>query len=260
MNPQLFIDVIERAVGPVRASHVRRDRMREELAAHLAASWEEERRRDGDGPAAALRAIQRLGNAGELSRGLQDSVPRLERWLCTPLPLLKWLDDLDRALRRSDRETPFGHAARVTAQLTAAIAAVEILVVPVSAAIQNRPPSDWPTVALWAVASLLTFAAGAFVFPLICEAVVHALQGAHKSWTRVSLYLALSSLAVVGLGLGFVLIVSLGGHREVLFAWSDWLRLLAASLFAPPLLAFAAHDEHARRRGRGGWGIAETSA
>ena len=62
--------------------------------------------------------------------------------------------------------------------------------------------------------------------------------------------LVLSSFFVIGLGLTFILIVSLGAHREALFAWSDLPRLLIGSLFAPPLLAFAALDERARRRGK----------
>jgi hypothetical protein len=260
MNPQLFIDGIERAVGPVRASGTRKDRMREELAAHLAASWEEERGRDGNGPAAAERAIRRLGDIDELSRGLQDSVPWVERWLFIPLPFLRWLDVLDCALRRRDPETPFRHAARVTIGMTAVIAALEIIVVPVSTAIQARPRSDWPTMALWAVASLMVSAAGSIGFMLLFEATIRALQGANGIRMRVALCMALSSLFAIGLGLGFILIVSLGGHREALFAWSDWPRLLVVSLFAPPMLAYAARDERARRRGRSGWGIAEISA
>ena len=71
--------------------------------------------------------------------------------------------------------------------------------------------------------------------------------------------MVLSSLFVVGLGLAFVLIVSLGKHQEASFTWSDSLRLFAGSLFAPPLMAFAVFDEQARRRRRGGWGLADIS-
>ncbi len=85
MNQDLFVDCIERAVGPVRASGPRKDRMREELAAHLAASWEEERGRVGDDSEAARRAIQRLGDIDELGRDLRDSVPRLEPVALHPL-------------------------------------------------------------------------------------------------------------------------------------------------------------------------------
>ena len=60
--------------------------MREELSAHLAGRFEEERGRLGDDVAAAERAIERLGEVSELTRSLQDSVPWLERVLCTPLP------------------------------------------------------------------------------------------------------------------------------------------------------------------------------
>jgi len=48
MSASLFGDHIERVVGPVSASESRKDRMREELAAHLVASFAEECGRPGD--------------------------------------------------------------------------------------------------------------------------------------------------------------------------------------------------------------------
>src|SRR5262249_2826033 len=95
MNQHPFSDYIERVVGPIRACNARKNRVREELAAHLAASWQEERGRGREESEAAELAIRRMGEIGELSRCLQNSVPRLERWLCTPVPPLSWLDALD---------------------------------------------------------------------------------------------------------------------------------------------------------------------
>jgi len=263
MNPQLFIDCIEQAVSLIRASGTRKDRMREELAAHLAASWEEERRRDDDAPAAAQRAIGRLGDLGELSRGLQESVPRLEQWLFTPLPFMRHIDAMDRALGRAlsrrDPEIPWRHAARVTLRMTSAIAVTEVIVILVTTSIQARPHSPWPTILLWAIASLVVTAAGCIIFPLLSEAMTRALQSPNRSRLREALYLALSSIVVIGLGLGFVLIVSLGNPQDILFSRSDWPRLLVASLFAPPTLGFAARDSIARQRGRSGWGINSSS-
>jgi hypothetical protein len=92
MSTELFRNHIERAVGPVRAVESRKDRMGEELSAHLAASFEDERARLGDDRAAAERAIQRLGEVSELTRSLQDAVPWLERVLYTPLPSLRCFD------------------------------------------------------------------------------------------------------------------------------------------------------------------------
>ena len=48
MIEKRFRDHLEQAVGPVCASRFRKDRMREELAAHLVARFEEERARCGD--------------------------------------------------------------------------------------------------------------------------------------------------------------------------------------------------------------------
>jgi hypothetical protein len=79
---------VERAVRPVRASAGRKDRMREELLAHLTSMYDEELAHLGDAVAARGQALVRFGNPAELTRELQASVsPReriafiLERWL-----------------------------------------------------------------------------------------------------------------------------------------------------------------------------------
>jgi hypothetical protein len=78
---------VERAVRPVRSSGRRKDRMREELLAHLTASYEEEFARLGDENAARAEAIRRFGEPAALTAELQASVPlkgwveyQLERW------------------------------------------------------------------------------------------------------------------------------------------------------------------------------------
>jgi hypothetical protein len=259
MNQDVFVDCIERAVGPVRASGPRKDRMREELAAHLAASWAEERARLGDDRAAAERAIRRLGEIEEIRRSLEDSVPRLERWLFTPLSSLSFLDALDRASFRRDDETPLHHAVRVTIGLTAAGACAMLLGFLVAIATEPTPRVNWPTRLFWSVASLVVMAAGGIIFPLLCEAMIGTLQKGRRGWLRAALYATLSSFVVIALGLGFVLMVSIGPQPGLLFDRSDWLRLLAASLIAPPFLAVAARSAIARRRSRSGWGIVEIS-
>jgi hypothetical protein len=55
--------------------------MRQELLAHLTGLVEEEQARGGDERQALARALQRFGDPAGLSRDLQASVPRLERWL-----------------------------------------------------------------------------------------------------------------------------------------------------------------------------------
>jgi hypothetical protein len=72
--------VIERAVRPVRASTARKRRMREELLAHLASIFDEEREKLGDEQAAFSAARQRFGDPRELSGQLQQTVPRWDRF------------------------------------------------------------------------------------------------------------------------------------------------------------------------------------
>jgi hypothetical protein len=255
MNHRRFSDYIEQVVGPIRACDARKDRMREELAAHLAASWQEERDRSGDECDASERAIRRMGEIGELSRSLQESAPRLERWLCTPVPPLSWVDVVDGRMSPRTGETPLRHAVRVTVGLTAAIAATQLIVVPVATAIHARPRTDWATTLLWAGASLVVTAAGAFLLTLIGSAMIRDLRGGRR--LRIASYSVLSSALVVGLGMSFALIVSIDSRHGYPFARSDWPRLLAASLLAPPLLLFAARAFIARQRRRDPWGLDE---
>lgn len=256
MNPQVFIDAIEQAVGPVRGSDARKDRMREELAAHLAASWQEECGRD-EGDAPEERVLRRLGPIDELTRSLQDSVPRLERWLFTPLPGSDRMDRMDRRLQRSEGETPFRHAARIATVMIAVLATLELAVVPLAIAIRGRGPSSWPTIFVWAVASLAVTAIGCMVLTLLDHRMVDSLQERGHGRRRQWLLLVFSSLVVIGLGAGFAVTVSLGSRDGMMFVRSDWLRLGICSLLAPVVLAVSARESLSRGRRRRGWGLAE---
>jgi hypothetical protein len=247
-----FEDHIERVVGSVRAGESRKDRMREELYAHLEASFEEERRRLGDERSAAEQAIQRLGEVDELTRSLQDSVPRLERILYTPLPSLRFFDAVDRAWLRRDNETHLHHAARITVWMAAAITCAELLLLPVVVA-TRRTPADWPLILVWAVASIVVIAAGTFVSPLLCEGMIRALQERPGRHFQAVVLGALSSLLVIAGGLGFVGIVALGSRYGILFHQADWPRLLAVALLAPLVVIWAARSIIARRHRQGRW-------
>jgi len=72
--------LVERAVRPVRATMVRKRRMREELLAHLTAIFEEEAARLGDEQAALERAAERFGDPAELAAELQQSAPGSRRY------------------------------------------------------------------------------------------------------------------------------------------------------------------------------------
>jgi len=80
---------VEEAVGPIRASQTRKDRMREELYAHLHDSAEyevEETFERVPREEAALNAIDRLGDSAELRARLEDAVPPVERIMFVNLP------------------------------------------------------------------------------------------------------------------------------------------------------------------------------
>jgi hypothetical protein len=257
MNSNPFTDYIERTVSPVRASGWRKDRMREELAAHLAASWELERARGGDEIAAAERALRRMGEIGELKQSLQDSVPWLERCLFAPISSLAWVDRLDRALSPREGETPPRYAVRMSAWFTAGIAGAELIVVPTAMAINGRPPSDGSTTVLWAIAALVVSAIGSIVFTLLGAAMVRAIEHRRVGRARLVAYSVLSSVVAIALAMSFVLIVSLAPRVGCPFARSDLMRLVAASFFAPPLMVFAARESVMRRRRRDSWGLAD---
>ena len=81
MNDQVLNElrlVVERAVRPVRASDVRKLRMREELLDHVGAIYQEEFGRLGDSAAALGRAKERFGSPTELTEELQQSVSWVE--------------------------------------------------------------------------------------------------------------------------------------------------------------------------------------
>jgi len=106
---------VERVVRPIRASGRRKDRMREELLAHLTATCHEELAKDGDEPAAVERALQRFGNPDDLRRELQASVTLPERLLYVRIPYgERYAAIARRAGKWRPEESPFRYACRVT--------------------------------------------------------------------------------------------------------------------------------------------------
>jgi hypothetical protein len=67
--------LVERAVRPVRASFRRKQKMREELMAHVSGVFEEELAKLGDERLALERTAQRFGEPAELTLELQAAVP-----------------------------------------------------------------------------------------------------------------------------------------------------------------------------------------
>ncbi|WP_020470407.1 hypothetical protein [Zavarzinella formosa] len=67
--------IVERAVRPVRASSSRKQKMREELLAHVSGVYEEESAKPGGDQAALERTALRFGNPAEVTNQLEESVP-----------------------------------------------------------------------------------------------------------------------------------------------------------------------------------------
>ena len=88
MNDAVLDDLtahVTQAIGALPASRARRQRMQEELLAHLLDLYDEELERLQDEQAALDRAKQRFGRAGDLRSELVTAVPWVER-----LILLLW--------------------------------------------------------------------------------------------------------------------------------------------------------------------------
>jgi hypothetical protein len=112
---------VERVVRPIRASSRRKDRIREELLGHLTRLYDEELLRTDSPEAAAAAALARFGDPRDLSRDLQDSVPRLERWALCELAPRGWA-------RRRVGESPARYLIRKNcATLSAGGAAIALL-------------------------------------------------------------------------------------------------------------------------------------
>jgi hypothetical protein len=71
--------IVERAVRPVWASTARKQKMREELLAHVVGVFEEEVAQLGDDRTALERTALRFGNPAEVTSRLQESVPAGDR-------------------------------------------------------------------------------------------------------------------------------------------------------------------------------------
>jgi ATP-dependent Clp protease ATP-binding subunit ClpC len=74
-----LMKIVERAVRPVRASVVRKRKMREELFAHLTAIYEQELAQLGDPAAALATAERRFGESADLACELDRALPYYER-------------------------------------------------------------------------------------------------------------------------------------------------------------------------------------
>ncbi len=87
---------VERIVRPIRGSVPRKNKMREELLAHLTAAYDDERPNANTEKDAIERAKQRLGDPQALRAELQSAVPWYERLGHTRIPMRMQIFDYER--------------------------------------------------------------------------------------------------------------------------------------------------------------------
>jgi hypothetical protein len=204
---------VERAVRPIRASSRRKDRMREELLAHLTTLYQEELARLGDERAAREQAFLRFGNPADLTRELQDSVSFAER---VAFVLERWVG-------WRAPETAARWMFRLAIQMFLLSAVLSALVSANLKGLDGPGPNLAARLRLWA-AFLVVAHADVFFLGVLYFKMRDALCGGlgmRRSWPRAAGFGGLSALVVLASGLGFTLL-GLGGvpvSLELLPLW-----------------------------------------
>src|SRR5262249_33367946 len=186
--------IVERAVRPVRASIARKQKMREELLAHVVGVFEEEARL-GDEQAALARTQERFGQAAEVTGQLQASVPRSDR-------VDRFAEDFFGGEGRS--------ALRLAAGLAAVFAALSFIPLGLTILIHGHrggPGSEW-------IPLLLPFLA--FCSTLLTQGMRQALFGpAGRSWLRAGLVAVAAWLVIPVATFAFSLAVTVDLQKSL---------------------------------------------
>lgn len=125
MEQQQFKVHVERIVRPIRAAFKRKNKMREELLAHLVQKFEVLVEEGLDEADASARAIQQLGDPDALRADLQASVPALERLAYVHVPNWRFMDAY---MEKDEGESTFHFAATRTAVIGLGLAVFLIAV------------------------------------------------------------------------------------------------------------------------------------
>lgn len=231
---------VERVVRPIRASAQRKDRMREELLAHLTCLFEEELAKTGDTQIATAEAFRRFGDAKSLTRELQASVSGVQRWA---------FFSFGEPIRRRTGESPAGFVLRSNAWGLAFAAAFNALLALVLVATVDYSPrrADQPT-----SGQLLILLMGTAVIQfatllgegLLCEKIrqkleIHAAATTateqHAPIWRIAGYLAMGAALLGVAAAGLMLLIRwtlpiplITGAR---FGWITLAALVAGALF-----------------------------
>ena len=105
---------VEKAVRPIRAMERRKDRMREDLFAHITEIYHHEFERLREENLAIDAAIQRLGAPQELTEELQQTVPTVERILCFKFPVESNRNYLKCLMNRKPGESILRYSLRIS--------------------------------------------------------------------------------------------------------------------------------------------------
>jgi hypothetical protein len=249
---------VERVVRPIQASSQRKDRMREELLAHLTCLFDEELAKTGDVKLATDDAIRRFGDATSLTHELQASVSWPERWA-----FFRLLDPI----RRRQGESPLGHMLRTNIFASAAVittyAFVSLLL---GLFISHRPPvNDAPSVrqllvflSCTAVIQCAVMASGGLLCEWIRQNLANCAADAtaskrRRAIARITGYTAVSA-AIFGAYIASLvfLFVRLMPTFPITAAQFCWITL-AAMILGVPLTLWAAWNWRATTRRFDDW-------
>jgi hypothetical protein len=216
---------VERAVRPVRASARRKDRMREELLAHLTAIHEEELARTGEAAAARQRAFERFGEPAALTRDLQATASTAER--------VAW--SVERWWGWQAPESAARYTFRLAALTFVVIAVLALVTSSVVVAIEG-PGVDLPARLRLAGSFAIIAAVDVFVLGFLYFKMRDRLcggLGVQRSWPRAAVLGLLAALGVQASGVAFTLLGlnSVEASLELFFLW--W----PGVIFAPLWLA-----------------------
>ena len=251
---------VERVVRPLRASPLRKDRMREELLAHLTRLYEEELARTGDPQLATTDAIGRFGDAGSLTCELQASVPRLERWAYFSVPV-------GGPLRRRRGESPIRYVLRSNGWgLLFGVAGYALLAPGVAVLSSLRPYRiDQPTIGRLAV--FFAAVAGLQVATMIIEALLSegirrelesraaattAVERRVATWSIVG-YAVLSSAVLGAAFAGLMLLIEALLPFPLITRAQFWWIICGVVAIGLPLMLWQAFTWKARNRRFENW-------
>ena len=206
----LQMKIVERAVRLVRATSVRKLKMREELLAHLTDIYEQEHTRLSDPVQATEAAACRFGDPVELAHELQTIVPWYDRYEAT----------LDRWFGRRAQESTVRFVTRVTVLVFCQLISMPVLAAPFVVRDLGWNANAW--IALRPIVAVLVCLPAAYFFlGLLYFAIRNTLFGVfgqRKSWRRLFVLQTLFGVVVIALGCGFAALAAwdLRQAREIL--------------------------------------------